>query len=125
MKTSLQNAILKQIGISKKEFKANVRDYQNAQNGIPGFTYYSDTHAFALKNQKSIVELLEEQADDLGEEVANMVSNFGVFRNGMDKEEKKDLYRYLSGVKKGYETNSVLNVFAWFAVEHLAFLFDE
>lgn len=125
MKTSLQNAILKQIGISKKEFKSNVSDYQNAQNGIPGFTYYSDTHNFALKNQKSIIELLENQAEDFGQDVVEMVANFGVFRNGMDKEEKKDLYKFLSGNKKGYETNSVLNVLAWFCVEHLAFLFDE
>lgn len=125
MKTSLQNAILKQIGISKKEFKANVRDYQNAQNGIPGFTYYSDTHKFAMKNQNAIVELLEEQAEDLGEDVIEMVSNFGIFRRDkISKEDKKDLYNYLGGNKK-ITQGPITNVMAWFAVEHLAFLFDE
>lgn len=38
MKTKLEKAILNQIGVTKKEFTQNVTDYQNAQNGIPGFT---------------------------------------------------------------------------------------
>ena len=125
MKTSLQNAILKQIGISKKEFKANISDYQNAQNGIPGFTCCSDTHKFAMKNQTAIVELLEEQAECLGEDVVEMVSNFGIFRRDkISKEDKKDLYNYLGGNKK-ITQGPITNVLAWFAVEHLAYLFDE
>lgn len=124
MKTSLQTAILKQIGITKTEFKKNVLDYQNAQNGIPGFTYYSDTHAFAMNNQKAIVELLEEQADELGEDVINMISNFGIFRRDpISKEDKKDLYNYLGGNKKVTQ-GPITNVLAWFAVEHLAFELD-
>ena len=127
MEKSLQSAILSQIGVSKKEFKNNVSDYQNAQNGIPGFCYYSETHKFAIDNQKDIIDLLEQQADDMGEDVVEMVNSFGVFRtNGMDKEEKKDLYKFLGGNKDldSYETTSVLNVLAWFAVESLAFEFD-
>jgi hypothetical protein len=124
MKNSLQNAILKQIGISKKEFKANVSDYQNAQNGISGFTYYSETHEFSMKQQKAITELLEEQAEDLGEDVINMVSNFGIFRKDpISKEDKKDLYNFLAGNKK-ITQGPITNVLAWFAVEHLAFLLD-
>lgn len=124
MKTSLQNAILKQIGISKKEFKANVSDYYNASNGISGFTYYSDTHKFAMKQQNAIVELLEEQADQLGEDVINMVSNFGIFRRDkINKQDKKDLYNYLCGNKKVTQ-GPITNVLAWFAVEHLAYLMD-
>ena len=126
METKLQNAVLKQIGVTLKEFKENVSDYQDASAGIPGFTYYSDTHKFALKNQSSINALLEETADQLGEDVFKMVSHFGVFRNGIDKDEKKDLYKFLGGNKneKSYESNSVLNVLAWFAVEQLAFELD-
>lgn len=123
MKKSLQNAVLAQIGVSKKEFKKNVSDYQNAQNGIQGFTYYSDTHSFAMDNQSDIIELLEEQADDFGQEVFEMVSGFGVFRNGMDKQDKKDLYNFLGGNKQT-EQGTVTNVLAWFAVETLAFEWD-
>ena len=126
MNTKLQNAVLRQIGISLKEFKANVSDYQNAQGGISGFIYYADTHKFALKNQSLINELLEEQAEQIGVKVFEMVSGFGVFRNGLDKEEKKDIYKFLGGNRneKSYETNSVLNIMAWFAVETLAFELD-
>ena len=126
METKLQNAVLKQIGVTLKEFKKNVSDYQNASGGIPGFTYYSDTHKFALKNQSLINDLLDEQADQMGEDVFTMISGFGIFRNGMDKYEKKDIYKFLGGNKneKSYESNSVLNVLAWFAVEQLAFEFD-
>lgn len=123
MNKSLEKAVLSQIGISKKEFKENVNDYQNAQSGIPGFIYYNETHKFALKSQKLINELLDELADDQGIEVVELVKSFGVFRNGMDKEELKDLYKFLGGNKreKDYETNSVLNVLAWLCVEQLAF----
>ena len=128
METKLQNAVLKQIGISKKEFKNNISDYQDASTGIPGLTYYSDTHKFALKNQKEINSLLDELADEQGVEVVEVVKSFGVFRkNGMDKDELKDLYKFLGGNKNAnsYETNSVLNVLAWLCVEHLAFYLEE
>jgi hypothetical protein len=126
MTTKLQNSVIEQIGISLKEFKNNVSDYQNAQNGIPGFTHYTDTHKFALKNQSLIIELLNELADDQGVEVVEMVKGFGVFRNGMDKDELTDLYKFLGEQKNAdkYETFSVLNVMAWLCVEHLAFEFD-
>jgi hypothetical protein len=126
MNTKLKKAVLKQIGVTEKEFTQNVSNYFNAQNGVSGFIYYSDTHAFALKNQKLINELLQDCADSLDENVVDMVSNFGVFRAGIDQDELKDLYRFLSEVKnpKKYETNSVLNVLAWFCVEQLAFELD-
>ena len=128
METKLQNAVLKQIGISKKEFKNNVSDYQDAIMGIAGFIHYSDIHKFALKNQKKINSLLDELADEQGIEVVEMVKSFGVFRkNGMDKDELEDLYKFLGGNKNAnsYETNSVLNVLAWLCVEHLAFYLGE
>ena len=126
MNTELKNAVLKQIGVSLKEFKTNVSDYQNAQNGIPGFCYYSDTHKFALKNQSLINELLENLADDQGIEIIEMVKSFGVFRGQMDNDELKDLYKFLGGQKSEnkYNTNSVLNILAWLSVETLAFELD-
>lgn len=123
MNNKLKNAILRQIGVTAKEFKANASDYMNAQNGISGFIYYNETHAFALKYQQEINELLEETAEQMGEDVLFMVKNFGVFKGEMDREETKDLYKFLGGKKReeDYETYAVLNVLAWFAVEQLAF----
>ena len=93
METKLMNAVLKQIGVTKKEFTSNVTDYQNASNGVSGFIYYTETHKFALKNQSLINNLLDEMADEQGQEVVEMVKGFGVFRNGMNKDELKDLYK--------------------------------
>jgi len=124
MNKKLQTAVLKQIGISLKEFKSSISDYRDASAGISGFIYYSDTHAFAMKNQSLIIELLEESADQMGEDVVTMVENFGVFRqNKMDKQDKKDLYNFLGGNKKT-EQGAVTNVLAWLCVEQLAFELD-
>ena len=127
MEAKLMNAVLKQIGVSKREFTQNASDYQNAQNGVSGFIYYGDTHKFALKNQESINRLLDELADEQSVEVVEMVKSFGVFRGEMDKEELKDLYKFLGGNKKAdaYETNSVLNVLSWLCVEQLAYELGE
>jgi Ca2+-binding EF-hand superfamily protein len=127
MNTNLKKAVLKQIGISEKEFKKNASDYMNAQNGISGFISYSETHKFALDNQKYINELLDEMADDQGIEVVEMIKSFGIFRkNAIDKDELKDVYRFLGGNKNSddYETFSILNVLAWLSVETLAFELD-
>lgn len=119
MNTSLKNAVLSQIGISKKEFKKYASDYADASNGVTGFIYYSDTHDFAMDNQNEINDLLEEFADDQGIEVVELVKSFGVFRGNMDKEELKDLYKFLSG-NKNIEQGSVTNVLAWLCVETLS-----
>lgn len=126
MNSKLQNAVLTQIGVTKKEFTNNVSDYRDASAGISGFVYYADTHKFALKNQKLIIELLEESAEQMGCEVVEMVKNFGVFRGEMDKDELKDLYKFLGEQRnaKKYDTYSVLNVLAWLCVEQLAFELD-
>ena len=123
MNTNLKNAVLNQIGISKKEFKNNASDYSDASNGVTGFIYYSDTHEFAINNQNEINELLEELADDQGIEVVELVKSFGVFRGNMDKEELKDLYKFLAG-NKNIEQGSVTNVLAWLCVEQLAYEYN-
>lgn len=117
---SLINAVIKQLG--------GTEDIENINgHGIDGgyheFIYNSDTHEFAMRNRKAIVELLEEQADQLGEEVVAMVSNFGVFRRDrMDNEDRKELYRYIGGGK--CEQSTITNLMAWFAAEEICRLFE-
>ena len=123
MNKQLQKAVLEQIGISKKEFVKNVSDYRDASWGISGFIYYSDTHKFTMNNQTEIINLLEDMANEFGQEVGEMVAGFGVFRGEMDYQDKKDLYAFLSGCKS-VEQGAVTNVLAWLCVEHLAFLLD-
>lgn len=106
--------------------KDSIMDVVNhgIDGGFSGFIYYSETHAFAMKNRKAINSLLEETASQLGEEVTGMVSNFGVFRNSkMDADDRKDLYKYLGGGKP--EQGTITNVLAWFAAEEVCRWFDE
>lgn len=116
---TLINAVINRIG------KDSIMDVVNhgIDGGFNGFVYYSDTHAFAMRYRKLIVKLLEDSADQLGEEVVSMVSHFGVFRNSpMDNEDKKELYKYLGGGK--CNQSAITNVMAWFAAEEVCRMFD-
>lgn len=132
---TLINAVINQLGGT--DYVQDVNSH-GMEAGFPGFTYYSDTHAFAMRYRKLIVRLLEEQANDLGEEVVSMVSNFGVFRpktnsrytesgrmdieSTMNNEDRKDLYKYLGGGK--CEQSTITNLMAWFAAEEVCRMFD-
>ena len=122
---ALINAVISRIGMD------SVQDVMNhgIDGGYNGFIYYSDTHEFAMKYRKHILNLLEEQAEGMGEEVVEMVSHFGVFydrrtqKTTMDKDDRKDLYRYLGGGR--CEQSTITNVMAWFAAEEVCRMFDE
>ena len=116
----LINAFVNQLGGT--DYLADIRNHGTA-GGFPGFTYYSDTCKFASRYRSIIVRLLEDSADQLGEDVVSMVSNFGIFRNNpMDSEDKKDLYRYLGGGK--CKETTIPNIMAWFAAEEVARMFE-
>ena len=97
-----------------------------ADAGWPGFTYYNDTHAFAMRYRKLIVKLLTEQADEFGQEVVEMVSKFGVFRKSpMDNDDKMALYQYLGGGKVIAGPGTITNLMAWYALEEVCRMFEE
>lgn len=117
---TLINAVISRIGTDYVNDVIN----QGIDGGFPGFSYYSDTHSFAMRYRKLIVKLLEETADQLGEDVVSIVSNFGVFRRSpMDADDKKQLYRYLGGGR--CEQSTITNVMAWFAAEEVARMFEK
>jgi hypothetical protein len=112
----LAKAVINQIGLPWDELSSRPSDFFNASYGVSGFIYYSDTHEFTKKNRKNIVAMLEEQADQMGEDVVAMVNGFGVFRpDGMDNDDKKDLYRLLGGGLPAQ--GPITNVMAWYALE--------
>jgi len=116
---TLINAVINRVGLDA------VQDINNhgIDGGFSGFIYYSDTHAFAMRYRKLIVRLLEEQANDMGVEVVEMVAGFGVFRNSkMDADDRKDLYKYLGGGKP--EQGTITNVMAWYAAEEVCRMFE-
>ncbi len=115
----LINAVISNIGMN------SVMDVVNhgIDGGFSGFIYYSDTHKFAMQYRKLICKMLEQMADDLGEDVVKMVSGFGVFRNSpMDQDDKKDLYKYIGGGRP--EQGTITNVMAWFAAEEVCRMFE-
>jgi len=116
---TLINAVVSRIG---KESIMGVVNH-GIDGGFNGFIYYSDTHKFALQYRKLIVKLLEESAEQMGEDVCEMVNNFGIFKGKMDRDEKNDLYKYLGGAK--VQQGSVTNIMAWFAAEEVCRMFDE
>jgi hypothetical protein len=68
--------------------------------------------------------MLTEQADDFGQEVVEMVSGFGVFRNSpMDNEDKMELYKYIGGGK--CEQSTITNLMAWYALEEVCRMFED
>jgi oligoribonuclease NrnB/cAMP/cGMP phosphodiesterase (DHH superfamily) len=122
---TLINAVVNRIGMDSIEDVTS----HGADSGFSGFIYYSETHTFAMRYRKLIVKLLEEQADQLGEDVVTMVSNFGVFydrnarKSTMDNEDKRELYKYLGGGRN--EQSAVTNVMAWFALEEVCRMFED
>ena len=103
-----------------EQFKESAPDVTNhgIDGGFGGWIYYSETHEFAMKNRALIVELLEDTAAQMGEELVDMVSSFGVFRNyKMDADDRKDLYKYLGGGRP--QQGTITNVMAWFAAEEV------
>lgn len=118
--STLISAVYNNIG------KDSIEDVTNhgMESGFGSLIYYSDTHRFAMRHRKAIIALLEEQADQLGEEVVQMVSGFGVFRRSpMDNEDRKELYKYLGGGR--CEQSTITNLMAWFAAEEVCRWFFE
>jgi len=118
--TRLIKAVIRQLGGVE-----SIEDIN--RHGIAGgygkFCYYSDTVPFAYRHRKNIISLLEEMADSLGEDVVQMVSGFGVFRNNpMDKEDRTDLYKYLGGGK--CVNPCIPNLMSWFAAEEVCRWFE-
>lgn len=122
----LIRAVVQQLGGMNNDTQQMMEDIlrHGIDGGFHGFIYYSDTCKFAQKNQKHITVLLEEQAEQFGEDVVSMVANFGVFRqSAMDDFDRKDLDLFLAGQAGRCKGHTVLNVLAWFAAEEVCRMF--
>ena len=128
----LIHAVVRQSG-GREYFESYINSSCGIQGGYPGWSYHSDTIAFAERkqNRKQIIQLLEDDAEAFGEQedIVTMVSNFGYFtanrdrESTMDKDDKRDMYRYLSEVK--CEEYIIPNLMAWYAAETVAGWFFE
>jgi len=130
----LKNAVLKQLNIyydyyggsdNKDEAIQTLKDISNngASGGFSGFIYYDETCKFAQDNIKDIFDYAHDQADELGEGVYKMISNFNCFKD-MDVKETEvasTIHLALKGVEdsQGNETQ-ILNALSWYALEEVA-----
>ena len=138
----LVRAVLRQLGGGPEAWDS-LRDVcrGGADAGFCGFTYYSDTVEFFRKYRREITALCERMADDLGENVSDMVAGFGCL-GGQDlrvlqhkhhyseipnHERREALREYMPSVSRclygGRLTDDddlVANALAWFALEEVA-----
>jgi hypothetical protein len=113
----LANAVINQISLPFKELLQYANDYRDATSGVSGFIYYDDTHKFAVKNRKAIIQLLEETSEQMDTNVIDLVKGFNCLE--VDNEDLKDLYKFLGGAK--VEQCSVTNALAWFTLESIIY----
>lgn len=121
MNTKLQNAVIRQLGLTRKdeELTSTLENICNhgISGGFSGFIYYTDTIAFFKKNRKAIIELVREMAQDFGQNPIDMVSGFNCLTD--DFETREEIARALYGRLHSDDTQ-VPNALAWFAAEEAA-----
>ena len=115
---SLIRAVSRQMG-SWEYFTESAEDIQNhgADGGWNGFIWYDDTKKLYRRNRKAILQLAEQMADDLGEDLLSMVASFNCLKcyKLTNNEVAQALY-----MSKGEWVDSVQNAMAWFALEEIA-----
>lgn len=107
----LARAVIKQAGgwecfTESAEYVTN----HGASGGFSGFIYYTDTLAFTKKHRADIAKLVEQWADELGEDVVAFVKCWRCMEDSTTAEIASGLYG------RGDDTQ-VLNGLAWFALE--------
>lgn len=135
----LTRAVIRQLGgwETAKESMLDIARH-GINGGFCGFVYYSDTVSFFKRHRSDIAELAENQARDLGENVAEMVAGFGCLaghasrddydygghmkdkRRGKLAEYLPSVSRCLYGGRITDDDTQVANALAWFAGEEVS-----
>jgi hypothetical protein len=104
------------------ELSGNLADCakHGADGGFSGFIYYNETIAFFLHNRKDIVKNLEITANELGEDIIQMVQNFGVFRYSPPPTTGEIGKALWDTGKVQDNLTSLYNVFSWFCLEEIS-----
>lgn len=117
-------AVKAQTGLNKDDFFALldnvVRSPYGAAAGFTGFIYYSETVNFWRKNRSKILRFAEDQAEELGQNVVDMVAGFKEIKDDFTAGE---VATALYGRYNEDYTN-IYNVLAWYALEEVAFYYE-
>jgi hypothetical protein len=123
---SLISAVKKQLDCnSVNEFFEELDNVSKspcgANGGFTGFIYYTETTAFWRANKKNIKNLMEQEADELGESsVISMVKNFNSVKDDFSEDE---IGRALYG-KFDEDLYQLYDTFAKYALEEVAYWYD-
>ena len=121
MNESLKQAIIEQLGYETlAEAKGTLSDVASygADGGYGQFIYYADTCKFFQDNKSDIVALAEEQAEQFGQGILEMIAGFRSLNNDYSESE---IGRVIFGNEEGTQ---IENIMAWFALETLAYECD-
>ncbi len=123
----LTRAVLAQLGGDADETPGTLADIcaHGVDGGFHGFIYTRDTVAFFEANRAEIVKLAEDMADDLGENVIEMIAGFGCLAGRGDAKARKEFLpaagRCIYGNGSVAKDDSdVANALAWFACGEVA-----
>lgn len=124
MNAKLFTAVKRQLHGTKQEKVETLRDVARggADAGFGGFCYYSETTSFYRKHKTLIVELVEDMANDFGENPIEMVFRFRCLNQEFTQAE---VAKVLYGPWKDDDAHTMVgNALAWFALEAVAREFD-
>lgn len=122
---TLINAVIKRIGMD------SVQDVNNhgIDGGFSGFIYTKDTLSFYRNHKQDILKMAHEMANDLGENILEMIGGFNCLKyfdgragKWIDSEGQDAIGETVYG---GPVDDMVANALAWFAAEEVCRMFDE
>jgi len=114
---SLVRAVVRQFG-GWQSFCDSAPDVCRGgiDGGFNGFIYNADTEPFARRNRESIQQMAQEQAQEFGTSVTEMIQGFGCFRHGTKPTDSEIGIALYAGKDDGA---GVLNALAWYAGEEV------
>ena len=115
---SLVRAVVRQAG-GWKSFCESAPDICKGgiDGGFHGFIYTQETEAFARRNREEIQKLAQDQAEEFGTSVTEMIQGFGCFRHAAKPTDSEIGIALYAGKDDGA---GVLNALAWYAGEEVS-----
>jgi hypothetical protein len=119
----LLRAVARQMG-GWTELRESASDISRhgIDGGFSGFIWTSDTVKFYRANKTLILDLLEQQAEELGMDPTEMVCSFNCLRT-TDPKDRAELHREVwrtLGGRMSPDDYLVANAMAWYAAEEAA-----
>lgn len=122
----LINAVKRQTGCNWEDFQDELHNVASspcgAAGGFSGFIYYSETCGFWRRNRKAIIEMMEELAFSLGENLLISVMSYTAIKDGGYTED--EVGRALYG-NYNEDLKYIYNIFAWGALEEVAHWYED